>query len=210
MKSSSKKQPSKTGNINILLPLLILVCLGAAIYLIGTKNIFSIQYENVTDASSTPFLPVLDVAAYNLKLDELAHIIPDASSTGTSSLLFSTSTASVTAPLWPVKTVYPNAGAILPFKRIVAYYGNFYSSSMGILGQYPPAQVLSMLMNEVSAWQVADPTTPVVPAIDYIAVTAQGSPGDDGKYRIRMPDSQIDQALSMANQVNGLLFLDVQ
>ena len=29
--------------------------------------------------------------------------------------------------LWPVKTVYPNTGAILPFNRIVAYYGNLYS-----------------------------------------------------------------------------------
>ena len=36
---------------------------------------------------------------------------------------------------WPVKTVYPNAGAILPFKRIIAYYGNLYSKRMGVLGE---------------------------------------------------------------------------
>src|SRR5262245_2795197 len=36
---------------------------------------------------------------------------------------------------WPVKTDYPLAGAILPFKRIVAYYGNLYSKQMGILGE---------------------------------------------------------------------------
>ena len=41
-------------------------------------------------------------------------------------------------------------------------------------------------------------------------MTAQGSPGADGKYRLRMPDSQIDQALALAKQVNGILILDVQ
>src|ERR1700712_3744207 len=33
---------------------------------------------------------------------------------------------------WPAKAAIPNAGAILPFKRIVAYYGNFYSKKMGV------------------------------------------------------------------------------
>ena len=54
------------------------------------------------------------------------------------------------------------------------------------------------------------PSTPVIPAIDYIAVTAQGSPSLDGKYNARMPDSQIDKALSMANEVHGIVILDIQ
>src|SRR5918999_1449810 len=28
---------------------------------------------------------------------------------------------------WPVKHEYPRAGAVLPFNRIIAYYGNLYS-----------------------------------------------------------------------------------
>src|SRR5947208_1834974 len=43
---------------------------------------------------------------------------------------------------WPAKTAYPNPGAILPFKRIVAYYGNLYSKNMGVLGEYPPNEML--------------------------------------------------------------------
>jgi hypothetical protein len=39
---------------------------------------------------------------------------------------------------WPVRSAYPNPGAILPFNRIVAYYGNLYSRNMGVLGEYPP------------------------------------------------------------------------
>ena len=66
---------------------------------------------------------------------------------------------------WPVKTVYPNAGAILPFKRVVAYYGNLYSKKMGVLGEYPEAEMLSKLDAEVDKWNVADPQTPVLPAL---------------------------------------------
>jgi hypothetical protein len=111
---------------------------------------------------------------------------------------------------WPVKTAFPLPGALLPFKRIVAYYGNFYSTHMGVLGEYPPDEMLRRLMVEVKKWEEADPQTPVLPAIHYIAVTAQGSPGKGGKYRMRMPFQQIDKALELSKKVNGILFLDIQ
>ncbi|HEY4338066.1 MAG TPA: hypothetical protein VGM89_19285, partial [Puia sp.] len=111
---------------------------------------------------------------------------------------------------WPVKTVYPNPGAILPFKRIIAYYGNLYSKRMGVLGEYPPHEMLGMLKAELKKWQAADTTIPVIPALHYIAVTAQGSAGKDGKFRARMPFKQIDSVLHMAATINALVFLDVQ
>jgi len=111
---------------------------------------------------------------------------------------------------WPVKTAYPNAGAILPFKRIVAYYGNLYSKRMGVLGEYPPDEMLRMLKGEVKKWQAADTTIPVIPALHYIAVTAQGSAGKDGKFRARMPFKHIDSILHMAARINALVFLDIQ
>ena len=114
------------------------------------------------------------------------------------------------APLWPPKTVYPKAGALLPFNRIVAYYGNFYSKGMGVLGQYPTDIMLAKLKAEVAVWEKADPSTPVIPAIHYIAVTAQGSPGRDGKYRLRMPDDQIQHAIDLARQIHGIAFIDIQ
>jgi len=115
-----------------------------------------------------------------------------------------------TSGKWPVKSVYPKAGAILPFYRVVAYYGNFYSKQMGVLGQYPQDEVIEKLKAECKKWHAADTTMEIIPAIHYIAVTAQGSPGNGGKYRLRMPFSQIDKALAMAKKINGLLFLDVQ
>jgi hypothetical protein len=111
---------------------------------------------------------------------------------------------------WPVKTAYPNAGAVLPFKRIVAYYGNFYSKKMGCLGEYPTDEMLTRLQAETAKWQKADTTTEVQPALHYIAVTAQGSPGKGNKYRLRMPFKQIDSVIKVAARINALVFLDIQ
>ena len=112
---------------------------------------------------------------------------------------------------WPVKgDVFPLDGAILPFKRIVAYYGNLYSVKMGILGEVPPKELWKKLDAEVAAWTKADSLTPVQPAIHYIAVVASGTPGKDNKYRNRMPATQIDSALAIAKMGNAIVFLDIQ
>ena len=115
-----------------------------------------------------------------------------------------------TTGLWPVKNPYPLAGAIFPFNRVVAFYGNLYSKRMGILGEIPKDSMLAKLMQEVKRWQAADSTLPVIPALHYVAVTAQGSPGKDGKHRMRMPFHQIDTLVNWAREINALVFVDIQ
>ncbi|HSN08110.1 MAG TPA: hypothetical protein VLS85_03680 [Hanamia sp.] len=111
---------------------------------------------------------------------------------------------------WPAKAPYPLPGAVLPFHRIVAFYGNLYSKKMGILGELPKNEMLKKLKQEVHNWQAADSSIPVIPALHYIAVTAQGYAGKDGKHRLRMPSSQVDTIINWANEINGLVFLDIQ
>jgi hypothetical protein len=122
------------------------------------------------------------------------------------------SSTNVTIPgqAWPPAAPYPHGGAILPFERIVAYYGNFYSTRMGILGEYPRAEVLARLASTSAAWEAADPDTPVRPAIHYIAMVAQAEAGSDGMYRNVMPDEHIERGYSMAKEIDGILFLDLQ
>lgn len=154
-----------------------------------------------TDGGGKP-VARLDTAEYDRRMLALANL-----GTTTAATSSATSTA---VRLWPVSDApYPNAGAILPFKRVLAYYGNFYSKGMGILGEYPEDTVIEKLLAEKARWEAADPDTPVVPAIEYIAVTAQESP-IDGTYRARMPLDQIDRALAMAEKVDGIVILDVQ
>jgi hypothetical protein len=112
---------------------------------------------------------------------------------------------------WPVKTkAYPLPGAVLPFYRIVAYYGNMYSKNMGVLGQYPPKLMMAKLKAEVKNWEKADTSTPVKPALHYICVTAQADAGRNGLHNLRMPFKQIDSVIHMAESINALVFLDLQ
>ena len=214
---------------------LIIVAAGVLcilLYIALRTNAFSATYRvlgnigqpqnasSTVDATNTPLsaLTPIDTVAYNAKLLSIANVPPRTITVTVTSTIPGTTTIATTkttktvpgTSAWPVKTTYPDAGALLPFNRIVAYYGNFYSTQMGVLGEYPPDQMMTMLKGVVAQWAAADPSTTVIPALDYIVVTAQGSAGADGKYRLRMPDSQIDKALQLAAQVNGLVFLDFQ
>ncbi|MGH7481553.1 MAG: hypothetical protein ACRELV_05315, partial [Longimicrobiales bacterium] len=104
----------------------------------------------------------------------------------------------------------PLPDAILPRRRIIAFYGNPRSTRMGILGELPPAEMLAQLDREVRRWEAADPRTPVVPALHLIAVMAAADPGPAGKYRVRMPDRVIEEVLSWAERRDALVFLDIQ
>lgn len=148
----------------------------------------------ITDTITEPQVviekPVLDTALYN---DRMLHMV-NGDTTGK----------------WPVNGPLPKPGAILPFKRILAYYGNFYSTKMGILGEFAEEEVLNRLKKEVENWQKADSTVEVIPALHYIAVTAQQEPGKAGLYRLRMPFNQIERTIKMAEKINALVFIDVQ
>ena len=111
---------------------------------------------------------------------------------------------------WPVKAPYPLPGALLPYNRIIAFYGNLYSTRMGILGEIPRKEMLAKLQGEVAKWQAADSTVKAIPALHYIAVTAQGAPGKNNMHRLRMPFKQIDTVISWAKPINALVFLDIQ
>ncbi len=114
------------------------------------------------------------------------------------------------AAMWPVKAPEPLPGSILPRTRIVAYYGNPLSKRMGILGQIPPDSMLARLAKEVESYHASDSATPVIPALDFIVTVAQASPGADGRYRLRMPDTLIQRVAGWAERAHALLFLDVQ
>jgi len=111
---------------------------------------------------------------------------------------------------WPGKGPTPLPGAILPQKRIVAYYGNPLSKRMGALGEFPKDDMLRRLKGEAARWQTADPSTPVQPALHLIAVVAQSEPGKSGKYRMIIPDNIVNQVYGWAKEANALLFIDIQ
>lgn len=199
----AKQKHEKKGNLYLVSGV---VMAGLALYFVALPELFAGRYDRAeAQATSTKGIfskkdtidpLVLDTVAYDKKMKALTN--------------YASTTSTTTPRAWPVKAPYPKAGAILPFKRIVSYYGNFYSTKMGVLGQYPPDVMIPKLLREVALWNAADPSTPVVPAIHYIAVTAQGTAQSDGTYRLRMPAEHIQKAIDLAKRVNGLVFLDIQ
>lgn len=144
--------------------------------------------QTATNASTTG--PQLDTARYNYLMNYLAN--------------------GDTTGKWPVKGPLPLPGAILPFNRVVAYYGNLYSNRMGALAKWPKHEMVPKLLEEVKKWNDADSVIKSIPALHYIAVTAQGSPGKDSKWRFRMPYGQIDTVLKWAKEIDAIVFIDIQ
>ncbi|UOQ75629.1 hypothetical protein MUN84_13175 [Hymenobacter sp. 5516J-16] len=101
-------------------------------------------------------------------------------------------------------------GAILPGHRIVAFYGNIRSKGMGILGREPKEQMFRKFAGVLKEWQEADPSIPVQAALHNVTITAQGTPGKDGKWRLMNSKATIEEVLSWAKEHNCILFLDVQ
>jgi hypothetical protein len=207
--------------------------LGGA-YIAGHSFFSTTDYQQFTALSETfsatsskpvqpptPAWPLpLAVEEYNARLLDLVDYVPPTppatTSTSTpvapvSNLVFSSTTnVTVAGQAWPPAQPLPHGGAILPFNRIIAYYGNFYSTRMGVLGEFDRATVLAQLASTSAAYEAADPDTPVVPAIHYIAMVAQGEAGADGMYRNVMPDEHIERAISMAEEIDGIAFIDLQ
>ncbi len=201
------------------------------VFLLNSINFGTVTYEKnpqktseVQDQKKTELKwpSDLNTEDYNKRLLALANYIPPKPLVATTS----TSTIAVPEPVlpvyskennvvvpgehWPAPAPFPNGDAILPFKRILAYYGNFYSKNMGILGEYEPDEVLRRLNVEKDKWESADPSTPILPAIEYIAMVAQADGGADGMYRAMMPDSEIEKAYDLAQKANAILILDMQ
>ncbi len=199
MNTTGTISPSITKSHPVRTRYVIIVLLLAASAFAGFKFLGSSGKSSSAAPSDTELVKedsILKPPAYNWKEEfdrKLQHV-----------------TNGDTSGLWPVKTEYPLDGALLPHKRILAYYGNLYSKQMGILGELPPDQMLQKLQEEVAAWQAADSVLEVVPALHYIAVTAQQSPGKGNKYRLRMPFHQIDSVLNMAKRIDALVFVDIQ
>jgi hypothetical protein len=190
---------SKNKSRNSQKSLLLILTVGAIVLLANCTNSFEKQPVAVKEILPAGAIaeqtekPVerLDTAEYDRRFDSLI--------------------SQVKSKKWAeLEDVYPNPGAILPFKRVVAYYGNFYSEKMGILGELPEDEMLTKLKTEVQKWEEADTATKVVPAIHYIAVTAQRSPGKANKYRLRMPKDQIEKAVRIAEKAGAIVILDIQ
>ncbi len=207
------KHPCFPRGPRLILPLLILVLSAGCSNDKPAKLVEAKNGSSATPAPAAPFVPRSSAA-------------PAAAFAARTTAVRSAPRAEVAAPKaqynagedpefarrcgWPVKCSPPLPGAILPQKRIVAYYGNPQSKRMGALGEFPKDEMLKRLKGEVARWEKADPAHPVVPALHLIAVVAQGDAGKTGKYRMVMPDAIVNQVYGWAKEAGAIMFIDIQ
>lgn len=111
------------------------------------------------------------------------------------------------APKRPPPQLPRGGRVILPGHRVVAYYGAPQDRELGTLGIGTPKQAGKRLARTTRAYARFGPAWP---AMELIAVIANGAPGDDGMYRTRQTDKVIRRYLRAARAMKALLILDIQ
>ncbi len=120
-----------------------------------------------------------------------------------------TPSPTVTPSPSPSPTVGMPSGSLLERKILVTYYGNPYSTQMGILGQLDKPQLVAAVKKRAAEYQAAA-GKPAQGALHFVATVAQAGPGDDGKYRARMPLELVTEYADLAAANDLLFFIDLQ
>jgi hypothetical protein len=101
------------------------------------------------------------------------------------------------------------SASVLDSTVLVTWYGNPWSSRMGILGRLDPDALAAGLKKQAAEY-AAVTTKRVTPAYELVAIVGQPQPGRDGLYRRRESYQVIDRMLHAARAAGFKLILDVQ
>jgi len=104
----------------------------------------------------------------------------------------------------------PAEGALLPTYRIVTFYGHPHDPGMGVVGEYEIEQLSDKLREEAANYAAADPSRPVIPALELIATVAQRVPGSDGTYILDTDTETLTTYIDFASEQGMLVVLDLQ
>ena len=111
----------------------------------------------------------------------------------------------------PPPSELPRGGrSIFPEFRVVGFYGTPQDEELGVLGTGSPASIAGKLERQARPYAEGPAGRPTLPAFELIAVVANASPGDDGKFRTRLEPATIRRYLAAARRARALLILDIQ
>jgi hypothetical protein len=113
-------------------------------------------------------------------------------------------------PAFSSNSAEVQAGALFPANRILAYYGHPATGQMGILGEYSMDELLVRAREQAAAYELIDPSRPVIPAFELIASVAQPNAQPDGSYLLDTPAETLDEYAEFTAANDILLILDLQ
>jgi hypothetical protein len=124
-----------------------------------------------------------------------------------------TSTPSAKPPPKPrtsqrFRATLPRGGReVFPRYRLVGYAGVTGASTLGRLGTGPLDQRVAEIERRAKPHAAG---REILPVVEVIATVVQGSPGRDGKYRVRLTDAQIAKYHKAARKHRAVLLLNLQ
>ncbi|MCD6056809.1 MAG: hypothetical protein K0Q89_339 [Thermomicrobiales bacterium] len=137
-------------------------------------------------------------------------LAPDAGTTGSDTPPKFAQAPDVAADLAAPLARVPATGALLPAYRIVTFYGHPHDPAMGIVGEREIDQLTDMLREEAANYAAADPSRPVIPALELIATVAQRVPGSDGTYILDTDTETLTTYIDYAAEQGMIVVLDLQ
>jgi hypothetical protein len=96
---------------------------------------------------------------------------------------------------------------VFPRYRLVGYAGVTGAPALGRLGTGPLNQRVGEIERRARPYAAG---REILPVVEVIATVVQGSPGRDGKYRVRLSDAQIDRYHKAARKHRAVLLLNIQ
>jgi hypothetical protein len=104
----------------------------------------------------------------------------------------------------------PRGGvSVIPQNRVIGFYGAPQAPQLGELGIGSPQSAAKRLRRQIKPYKPRSPK-PILPVFELLGTIALASPGPDGKYRSRQPDSIIRRYARTARRNDFLLMLDIQ
>jgi hypothetical protein len=91
---------------------------------------------------------------------------------------------------------------------LVAYYGTGGTSSLGVLGETPPAVMHQRLVRAAQPFR--RPGRPITPVYELIVTVADAGPGPDGDFSHDVPRETVELYVRAAHARGALLLLDIQ
>jgi hypothetical protein len=99
--------------------------------------------------------------------------------------------------------------SVIPQNRVIGFYGAPQAPQLGELGIGSPQSAAKRLRRQIKPYKPRSPK-PILPVFELLGTIALASPGPDGKYRSRQPDSIIRRYARTARRNDFLLMLDIQ
>jgi hypothetical protein len=108
----------------------------------------------------------------------------------------------------PAPATLPRGGrAVFPRYRLVGYAGVTGAPTLGRLGTGPLDQRVAEIERRAKPYAAG---REILPVVEVIATVVQGSPGRDGKYRVRLSDAQIAKYHKVARIHRVVMLLNLQ